>query len=368
MPKRLSAFAREAKAHEGCRATIQRQRGVIRRSLRRMVDAKVKKAEMVEAVYRGAYDAASALELNPVPKPAPDRRRQGSPEVAVPILADFQLAKVTPEYNSEVCEQRIELLADKVINLTRFHRSATPVRECRVWMLGDIIEGELIFPGQEFLIDASLYEQVCVTGPHIVGNFLRRMLAEFERVHVVGVIGNHGALGGRARRNYHPETNADRMLLRIVASLFESAGEKRITFEIPDGGAERNWYAIDDVGGYRAMLFHGDQVRGHAGIPWYGFDRKVAKWNMGLRDALRIIPGGFDDAYCGHFHQHAHFPIGGPTTVRISGSPESFNTYAQEQLASMGRPSQRLLFVRPGLDERGIPYGVTSEYQVWLDD
>ena len=42
-----------------------------------------------------------------------------------------------------------------------------------------------------------------------------------------------------------------------------------------------------------------------------------------------------------------------------AGSTESSNTYAQEWLASGGRPSQWLLFA----DERGV----TSEYCVYLD-
>jgi hypothetical protein len=47
--------------------------------------------------------------------------------------------------------------------------------------------------------------------------------------------------------------------------------------------------------------------------------------------------------------------------LRISGSPESLNTYAAESLAAVGRPSQALLFVHP---EKGM---VTAEYNCWLD-
>jgi hypothetical protein len=45
----------------------------------------------------------------------------------------------------------------------------------------------------------------------------------------------------------------------------------------------------------------------------------------------------------------------------VNGSTESYNTYAQEQLASMGRPCQYLLFAKPG-------QGVTAEYLVNLED
>ena len=39
-------------------------------------------------------------------------------EVAVAVLADWQLAKVTPDYNSSVCEERIERLEEENIETT----------------------------------------------------------------------------------------------------------------------------------------------------------------------------------------------------------------------------------------------------------
>jgi hypothetical protein len=45
----------------------------------------------------------------------------------------------------------------------------------------------------------------------------------------------------------------------------------------------------------------------------------------------------------------------------VNGSTESYNTYALEQLASMGRPCQWLLFAKPGA-------GVTAEYLVNLNN
>jgi hypothetical protein len=61
----------------------------------------------------------------------------------------------------------------------------------------------------------------------------------------------------------------------------------------------------------------------------------------------------------GHYHQQFKMSLGS-TILRISGSPESFNTYAQEYFFSMSRPSQQLMFIHP---ERGV----TSEYTIWLD-
>jgi hypothetical protein len=211
------------------------------RLLRQLDKAKASKEELVDAVYRAATDAARSLVIPPVPRPERDRRR-GKPEVAVAMLSDWQLGKKTPTYSSEICEQRIAAYAAKVASLADIQRADHPVRELRVWLLGDLVEGELIFPGQSHRIDASLYRQVAVDGPRILAGFLRSMLGAFERVHVTAVIGNHGAIGGPVRREMHPETNADTMLYRIVSQIVV---DPRLTWDIADPAGERGWYAID---------------------------------------------------------------------------------------------------------------------------
>lgn len=323
------------------------------RVLRQYEKLKTSKLELRAAVYQAAFDAASGLQLKPTANQVARDRRKAQAEVAVPWLSDWQLAKITPSYNTEVCEERVEKYAQKVIEMTEIQRADHPVRDAHVFITGDLIEGELIFPGQHWLIDSSLYKQVCVDGPRILGNFLRTMLANFNTVHVTAVIGNHGRIGGRSSRDMNAESNGDRMLYRITQQLLQH--EKRLTWTIPDGDRESNWYSVAKVGNYKALLLHGDQFRGHSGLPWYGVQKKAGGW------ALGAIDEHFDEIIFGHWHQPTRMTLN-RLTARCSGSPESHNTYAQEQLAAVGRPSQNLLFVHP---ERGQ---VTAEYCCWLDD
>lgn len=310
---------------------------------------KNKNDDLANAVYRAVKEDIADNKIERVPSPPRDKRK-ASEEVAVAVLADWQLAKVTPTYNSQICEKRIEQYADTVIKLTEIQRAEHPVKHLHVWALGDIIEGELIFPGQSFLVDGGLYRQITVDGPRILKNFLIKMLENFETITFVGVIGNHGSIGGRARRDHDPETNGDRMLYRILQLMFEN--EKRIKFIIPDGRGERNWYAIDTIGNYRSLLIHGDQFGSLS--TFYSFQKKIFGWKVGA------IEEEFDDVYFGHFHTPTKMTFNS-VQCRISGSPESTNTYAMESLAAVGKASQPLMFVHP---ERGI---VTAEYTCWLD-
>lgn len=326
-------------------------RDALNRALRKLEAAKASKEELVEAVYRAAHDAAIGVTYQPVVSP-PKRKPARNAEVAVAMLGDWQLGKVTPDYDSEVCEARVQAYAQKVLDLTAIQRADHPVNECHVWLLGDLVEGELIFPGQAHRIDGGLYRQVALNGPRILGDLLRTLLSDFSEVKVTAVIGNHGAIGGLFRREMAPDTNADRMLYRIVADRLSD--EKRLSWVIPDAQGERSWYAIDRIGNYSCLLFHGDQVRGgFAGMPWYGFFKAVNGWASGA------IREPFGDAACGHWHQHATVTFN-QRLLRVNGTTESYNTWAQEQLKSMGDPSQRLMFVHP---EKGQ---VTAEYQVYL--
>lgn len=72
------------------------------------------------------------------------------------------------------------------------------------------------------------------------------MLANFNEVDVHWVIGNHGSLGGRARKDYHPDSNADRMLGKIMSMIYKD--EKRMTWTIPDSTGDNHWFDIADVG------------------------------------------------------------------------------------------------------------------------
>lgn len=307
------------------------------------------KDEAVTSVYQAAYDAFSNFEIGPIKKPS----FKNSPvvaETAVAVFADWQLGKVTPDYNSQVLAERIELYTQKILEITEIQRKHHPVKNLHVWLLGDIVEGEEIFPGQSHLIDSGLYRQVGVNGPEILSRFLFSALENFEHVHVTGVIGNHGAVGGRARKQHDPETNMDRLLYKIVELIFKN--EKRISFNIPDGKGERHWYAVDKIGDYSSLLIHGDQMPSPNSITSYY--RKVMGWKDGA------IPEEFQDVFMGHYHQQAKMTIGS-STLRISGSPESFNTYAQEYFSSMSRPCQHLMFVHP-------VNGITCEYSIWLDN
>ena len=330
----------------------------LNRTLQALDKANAKTGALVDAVYRSIRDAADAMTIPPVPKPEPDRRRVAE-EMAILDVSDWQYGKKTPTYSSEICEQRVAQLGRKVARIIDIHRKWSPVRQVHVLALGDNGEGELIFPGQAHRIDASLYRQL-TNGTRLYTSLLRTLASVVDRVTAWEVDGNHGAIGGSQRREMHPESNADRILYAFSAMLTES--EPRITHRMTDPVGEANWYHVAEIGKYRTLLVHGQEFRGTAGMPWYSIQKKAGGWALGAIEewAAAFQVGGDVDIDCGHWHQETKITLN-RVTFRCNGSTESSNTYAQQQLASVGRPSQHLRFVDP------IKGRVTAEYQIHLD-
>jgi hypothetical protein len=278
----------------------------------------------------------------------PDQRAT-SELVAVAILADWQLGKKEDDYDSKTCHERLVRYAHEVVAMTKVFRNIAPIKHLRVWVLGDIVEGEDIFPGQNWEIDSSLYSQVAVNGPAIFRDVLNIWLEEFEDIEVAAVMGNHGRIGRPG--HFNPETNMDRILYKILDLMYLE--NDRIKFTIPDGYGKKSWYYVDSIGNYSTMLLHGDQFSAPSGSQ-YSYYKKV----MGWKDCG--IPEKFQDVYMGHYHQSVKMTLGS-TILRISPSPESSNGFAQETLGVMGRPAQDLMFVDP------VKGSVLSEHTIYLD-
>jgi predicted phosphodiesterase len=307
---------------------------------------------LYEATFEAVNNAIRGIKRPSVSKARTDKRR-GTSEVACPILGDWQLGKESPDYNATVCAERIQRFSDKVRNLTDIQRADHPVKEAHVWLIGDLIEGELIFPGQEHELDVDFFGQVLVEGPQILEGFLRDMESHFERVKVAWVLGNHGRIGGRASKTMLPRNNGDRMLYYATKQLMERSGSKVEWLHCPREYTD--FYMIDEVGDTRVMLVHGDQIRGQMGLPYYGYRNAVQGWATGALNNRE----SFDVMVAGHYHTRAVLTFN-HRPVYMNGSPESMNAYAQENMKAMSRPEQTLLFMHP-------KHGVTAEYPCWLD-
>ena len=303
--------------------------------------------ELSEATFSAAYDATLSMgAIQPVQPPAPEKRKARA-EVALLHATDWQGAKVTTSYDSEVMKKRVMEFAYKSVHITNIHRNAHPVKDCVVMFGGDMVEGLFNYPAQLWEIDSSIFEQY-TTVSRLMVDFIRYLLSAFENVTVVAEWGNHGRIGSK-RDNVPKGDNFDRMCYELARQLL--AGEKRLTWEDCPEDIQKV-----EIGSYRALLMHGDEV-GRS-----GFAAPSAWQAAGNRWKAGSFKWSFQDIYLGHYHRFAQEPMSDQTgSIYWTGSTESDNRYARDSMAVSGVPSQRLHFIDP------IKGRVTAQYQIWLD-
>lgn len=341
MPEQFEDLSEDASLHDRL-AAMTRQRDNLARQLQA---TKHRNQDYLDTVWAAVEETVSTIVIPPVEAPRGGLSTVTAGEVAVALLSDLQMGKRTPDYDSGVCSERVMRYARKIVALSS--RQGARPRHLVVPMLGDMIEGVDIFPGQQWLIDSTLYAQLFNTTPALLADFCRYLLAHFETVTVYAVDGNHGRIGRKGQ--FGPMDNADRMLYRILALLLRD--EPRFQLHMTDPEGERNWYQVMELGAYSALLIHGDQIRGHSGFPWYGLGKKVNGWGSGG------IPEQFRDVFMGHYHQLGRIPLN-QRSVWCNGSTESTNTFAAETLAAQSEPMQWLLFVDPTAGRVTASYGV----------
>jgi len=312
--------------------------------------ATTKNITLTTAAREGAREAFTALGLpKTVPTPLAYKPGIGDPEVAVLHLSDWQTGKKTVSFDSNVAESRIKQLGKKLEIIANIERAAHPVDECWLLFGGDHVEGVTVFPGQAYEIDSTLFEQHARASRMLV-ELTRHASRIFKTVHIVHEDGNHGRIG---RQGELPRgDNSDNFVYYAVnLQLQELIKSGRVVWH----GSTNGWHSIFEIGNYKGLLVHGDEIKGFGGqTPAFGIAKKCTAWASGV-----IEP--FNDVYMGHFHQPLVIPLPvGNHRVFLNPSIESDNIYAQEFVGANGYPGQRLNFVSP---EKGE---VTSERLLWL--
>jgi len=311
----------------------------------------------IEALIRATVADFYSKPPELIVPPAPKGVGKGVTQVAIAHISDTQLGKRTMSYDASVGARRIHKFAQTVVEITEVKRSGSKIEDLRLYLGGDMVEGEYgNYPSQPYDVHSSVIRQAMRETPDIIEGMIYYLLNYFKRIHVVGVPGNHGR-GASFKQTRHLETNWDRVFYwllrdRIIGSDLkpDKKMRKRVTFDVPGGD---QFWAMDRVWKWGNLIVHGDQIRGWAGIPYYGVQKKTHGW-------ADTMPADWDNLLFGHFHTYASGTINYRRWF-CNGTTESSNTYALEALAAAGHPCQRLLF----MTEKN---GVVADHQIFLED
>jgi hypothetical protein len=134
-------------------------RRALQNAQKQLRQQKQKTDELVDATIQASYDAMLAMgAIKDVTTPSVDKRKAKA-EVALWHLTDWQGAKKTASYNSDVMAKRVMSFCERAVRITDIQRADHPVKDLTIMFGGDMVEGLFNFPSQAFEIDSTLFEQ-----------------------------------------------------------------------------------------------------------------------------------------------------------------------------------------------------------------
>lgn len=249
------------------------------------------------------------------------------------------------EYNMALAHERAKRLITTSIQLLK-HELANPNYPGIVFVLGgDMVSGDI----HEELMATNEAEIM----PTVIDLFgvliwcIQTLADEFGMVFVPCVSGNHGRNTHKIRAKGRNFTSFDWLLYQFLAKRFE--GDKRVTFQIPDGPD-----AYYQVYGTKYLLTHGDQFRGGDGV--IGALGPIIRGDHRKRSRNGQIGMAYDCMLLGHWHQLIQLQ-----RLIVNGSLKGYDEYAYSNNFGFERPRQALWLTHP-------QHGITFSMPVYVDE
>lgn len=235
------------------------------------------------------------------------------------------------EYNREIAVRRLRRVLAGSISVCREHFSGLRYEGFTLILGGDIFSGS-IHEELEITNEDTVIGSLDFWLDHLAA-FVSGILEAFGRVHVVGVVGNHGRNTRKPRAKLRVRDNFDWLLYRQIARYFKN--DSHITFQIPES-ADADVRIYDTS--YRVT--HGDQFRGGSGISGMMAPLMLGHSRKSQRQMALNKP--YDWMVMGHWHTY--------WTGRgliVNGSMKGYDEFAYVQNYTYEPPQQALWITVP---------------------
>lgn len=288
--------------------------------------------------------------LEPAPYIKPQIPRHSTVESAVAVFSCWHIGEtVDPkqvnflnEYNMDIFIKRLQYLTDKIIKFTTENMKSHRFDEIVLLFTGDMVSGII----HDELIETNnltITEQAMI-GAYVTAQAVREIASVFPKVRVLGVVGNHGRISSKKYYKNKQVTSWDYVFYYTLKLLLSK--QSNIEFLLPQSAI-----AGIEIKGHKFLVFHGDQIRGWAGIPFYGLNRTTTRF-MQIFSAQSEFYRYFVTS---HYHTKASIQAGYGEQI-LNGSLKGTDEYS---IASgLSNDPYQLLF---GVHEK---YGKTWELNI----
>ena len=230
---------------------------------------------------------------------SPPKKKQGAPITCVLHLTDLHNGEITKkdevdgfnEFNPEIFTKRLEVLAAKIIDFVRVQRSGYHIPHLHILGTGDYVSGDI---HEELKVTNAYPAPVqAVRAGYDLGALVALLAPHFEKVTTDWITSdNHGRM---TRKNQAAEGGLNNWGY-VVANVIKQHVSRLPNVEVTIHAKPS---ALLKVCKERYLTFHGHEIKGWAGLPYYGFDRRAA---MEAVKRMNVADAGFTKMVFGHFH------------------------------------------------------------------
>lgn len=235
-------------------------------------------------------------------------------------IYDEDSGKRVVTYDNAIFRRELENLQYSIFQIHSLQENEYKLRKLVIFVLGDIITNDRIFPEQTFEIEECVGLQIWDAIPTWI-HFFNNLLKIYEELEIVCVVGNHGR-SNPTHYNEPVENNFEYHIYRSWQKHFEDS--KRVKVIVPDTGRY-----IHQVGRWRHLVEHGHELRGYT-------ENAIQKQTK----ELYLNVGGFDVMHFGHIHQLAEKRLADKVLVKQNGCWIYKDEYAFKKFKTYSIPEQ----------------------------
>lgn len=281
----------------------------------------------------------------PPPWAVPPKSKRDHRAIPSLMLSDLHLDEVVNPseveglnaYNRDIAELRLERTFLKAVETSRDYLSGVKYDGAYLFLGGDIISG---------WIHEELEETNADTVPGTVAYWLDPLAAgigmladHFGKLHVSGVVGNHGRTKKKPRAKKRVRDNIDWLIYRLLMRDFRN--DDRITWQVPESAD-----CMVTIYDTNILLTHGDQFRGGSGIAGALSPLMIGHARKLRRNMATDRP--FDYLLMGHWHTYWN-----GKGIIVNGSTKGYDEYATIGNFEFEHPRQAMWLTTP---EHGITF------------
>jgi len=264
-------------------------------------------------------------------------------ETMVAAFSDVHIGKKTKSYSVAVAQERMNNFQAGLMSVLDIQRSWNPMEKLRLFLLGDIVDGENIYPGHAYEVECDVIDQIFVHAIPMFSKFIINIAGNFKRVDIDCVPGNHGRVSFQNAKH----TNWDLVFYKALEATLKNF--ENVHFHFPVSG---DFYVVADVEGNKFMLSHGAEIKSYYNTPVYQWVRHSERWRSSISRDLKYF-------MFGHFHTICNGMEFNGMEILACGTFISDDSYSIQGMAL--KPStKQLLF---GVNRK---HGITWRYDMDL--